>query len=63
MLYRVLQKLPPKLRIVLVLRRVEGLTVPDMAEQMGTSEASIKRWLRKAEAALHDGIYGERKVP
>ena len=56
MLYRLLEKLPTKHRIALVLRRVEGLTVPDIAEQMGASEASIKRWLGKAEAAVQTAI-------
>jgi RNA polymerase sigma-70 factor (ECF subfamily) len=63
MLYRVLRRLPDKHRIALVLRRVEALTLPEIAQQMGTSEATVKRWLSKAEAAFEAQILHERPSP
>jgi len=63
MLYRVLRRLPDKHRIALVLRRVEALTLPEIAQQMGASEASVKRWLSKAEAAFETQILHERSSP
>ena len=39
-------------RVALVLRRVERLEIPEIAEQMGLSVSTVKRRLNAAEARL-----------
>jgi RNA polymerase sigma-70 factor (ECF subfamily) len=51
-LYGVVQRLPTEERLVLLLRRVEGLTVAEIAEQIGRSPATVKRRLETASATL-----------
>ncbi len=50
--YSVLERLPAEERIALVLRRVEGLQMAQIAEQMGLSLPTVKRRLAAAEARL-----------
>lgn len=50
--YALLEQLPAEERVALVLRRVERLEVPEIAEQMGLSVSTVKRRLRAAEARL-----------
>ncbi len=50
--YRVLERLPVEERVALVLRRVEGLELTEIASQMDLSLATIKRRLGAAEARL-----------
>ncbi len=50
--YRVVARLEPNARTALVLRRVEGLTVPEVAEELGRSLSTTKRWISAAEAQL-----------
>lgn len=51
-LYAILDTLHPEARIALVLQRVEGMSVPEIAAQMRLSESTVKRRLRLAEAKL-----------
>jgi len=51
-IYRVLERLPPEERVALVLRRVEGLELAEIAEQMKLSLATVKRRIVAAEAYL-----------
>jgi RNA polymerase sigma-70 factor (ECF subfamily) len=51
-----LARLPAEQRLCWMLRHVEGCTLDEVAEQCGRSLATVKRWLDKAEQALH----GER---
>jgi RNA polymerase sigma-70 factor (ECF subfamily) len=51
--YRSLDALPAKERVVLVLRRVEQLQLDEIVAQTGLSLASVKRYLARAERALH----------
>lgn len=51
--YRVLQTLPTAERVVLVLRRVEQLTISEVAERTGWSAATVKRKLARAEGRLN----------
>lgn len=48
-IYAVVEQLRPDERIVFLLRRVEGLTVAEIADQMGTSLSTVKRRLSAAE--------------
>ncbi len=50
--YGMLQQLPAEERVALVLRRVERLEIPEIAEQMGISASTVKRRLGAAEARL-----------
>jgi RNA polymerase sigma-70 factor (ECF subfamily) len=50
--YGLLEKLPVQERIALVLRRVERLEIPEIAEQMKLSVSTVKRRLSAAEARL-----------
>lgn len=53
LIYRALQSLPTAERVVLVLRRVEQLTIVEVAEQTGWSPATVKRKLARAEKFLN----------
>jgi RNA polymerase sigma-70 factor, ECF subfamily len=59
--YRLVATLPLKERVVLVLRRVEELSMQEIVEQTGWSLAAVKRALVRAEGRLdlpphvHDG--------
>jgi len=50
--YAVIAKLPADARVALVLRRVEGLEVPEIAQRMGVGLSTVKRRLKKAEEIL-----------
>jgi len=50
--YRVIDDLPPSVRMVLLLRRVQGLTNEEVAQCMKLSVATVKRRLAEAEERL-----------
>ena len=50
--YRFLERLPTEQRVALVLRRVEGMEIAQIAEHMGISVSTVKRRLTAAEARL-----------
>lgn len=50
--YRLLEQLPVEERVALVLRRVERLEIPEIAELMGLSVSTVKRRLNAAELRL-----------
>jgi RNA polymerase sigma-70 factor, ECF subfamily len=50
--YRAVTRLEPNARTVLLLRRVEGLTLPEIADELGRSLSTTKRWLSAGEAQL-----------
>ncbi len=50
--YRIVTSLPPRQRVALVLRRVEGLSQEEVASHMGVSIATAKRFLARAEDEL-----------
>jgi RNA polymerase sigma-70 factor, ECF subfamily len=51
-LYEAVERLPPNQRLALLLHRVEGQTLEEVAERLGASLASIKRWIAAAERRL-----------
>jgi RNA polymerase sigma-70 factor (ECF subfamily) len=51
-MYAVIDRFPAAERIALILRRVEGFEIPQIAEYMKASESTVKRRLRAAEARL-----------
>ena len=50
--YSLVEKLPPQEHVALVLRRVEGMELLEIAEEMKLSLATVKRRLASAEARL-----------
>jgi RNA polymerase sigma-70 factor (ECF subfamily) len=54
-LYRAAKRLPEEERVALILQRVEGLELDQIAEQMGLSLATVKRRIAKAELSLQKG--------
>jgi RNA polymerase sigma-70 factor (ECF subfamily) len=52
LVYAVLEKLPVEERVALVLRRVEGLELREIADRMDLSLATVKRRLSAAETSL-----------
>jgi RNA polymerase sigma-70 factor, ECF subfamily len=51
-IYQVLDRLPAEERVALVLRRVEGMSIDEVASRMGLSPATVKRRLARAIAEL-----------
>jgi RNA polymerase sigma-70 factor (ECF subfamily) len=51
-IYRMVKELDAEDRIALVLRRVEGMSIGEIAEHLGKSIATVKRRLASAEAQL-----------
>lgn len=58
--YRALDELSADERAALVLRRVEGLSLEEVAEALGVSLATAKRRLARAEDVLCDKMEGDR---
>jgi RNA polymerase sigma-70 factor (ECF subfamily) len=50
--YAIIAQLPAQARVVLVLRRVDGLEMPDIARRMGLGLSTVKRRLKTAEELL-----------
>jgi RNA polymerase sigma-70 factor, ECF subfamily len=50
--YAIVAQLPAQARVALLLRRVDGLEVPDIARRMGISLSTVKRRLKTAEELL-----------
>jgi RNA polymerase sigma-70 factor, ECF subfamily len=51
-IYGVLERMRPEVRVALVLHRVEGLSVPQIADRMSLSVSTVKRRLAVAERRL-----------
>ncbi len=60
-IYTLLDKLPARERIALVLRRVEGLSHEDIAEHLGVSLSTAKRLAVSSDEALERAIAGGKK--
>lgn len=59
-LYEILSELPTDARIALVLRRVEGLTIDEIAELMQLSPATVKRRIDDGEVLLRAKLEARR---
>ncbi len=51
-LYRILDRLPTEARVAFLLRRLEGMTVAEVAAQMKLSERTVKRRIALCEGKL-----------
>lgn len=53
-----LDRLPPRCREVVVLRRIEGLSRPEIASRMGISQDTVSEHLAHGIAVLAETLYG-----
>jgi len=60
-IYTLLDELPARERIALVLRRVEGMSHEDIAEQLGVSLSTAKRLAASSDEALARALSGGEK--
>jgi len=58
-----LDRLPPRCRETVMLKRVEKLSRPEIARRMGISENTVKRHLTDAAHLLADMLYMDRSGP
>jgi RNA polymerase sigma factor (sigma-70 family) len=58
-----LEQLPPRCRQAVVLRKVEGLSLREIAERMGISERTVKAHLGDGMRSLADLRFGEPAIP
>lgn len=54
-----LDRLPPRCREAVVLRKIEGLSRREIASRMGIAEFTVNRHLTEGMRALADILYGE----
>lgn len=54
-----LDRLPPRCRDAVVMRKIEGLSRPEIANRMGIAENTVNRHLTDGMCALADMLYGE----
>jgi RNA polymerase sigma factor (sigma-70 family) len=54
-----IEKLPPRCREVVVLRRIEGIPRREIAARMGISEDTVAEYLANGMSTLADMLYGE----
>lgn len=55
-LYGLARRLPAHVRVPLLLQRVEGLGLDEIARLMGASLATVKRRIAQGEAALRESF-------
>ncbi len=61
--YAVIDKFPPAERVTLILRRFEQLSLEQIAEQMDTSLATVKRRMQRAERLLEAALSEQGVAP
>jgi RNA polymerase sigma-70 factor (ECF subfamily) len=57
-----LDRLPPRCREVVVLRRIEGLSRPEIALRMGISTDTVSEHLAHGMFVLAELLYGENEL-
>jgi RNA polymerase sigma-70 factor, ECF subfamily len=57
-LYGVLQRQNARHRVAWVLHRIEGYTLPEVAEQTQSSLATVKRWITEIDSHLEEEHHG-----
>jgi RNA polymerase sigma-70 factor (ECF subfamily) len=61
-LSRALDHLPPRCREVIWLRRVEGMSQREVADQLGITEKTVEKHLAKGMRLLADTVFGGEPV-
>ena len=54
-----LDRLPPRCRDAVVMRKIDGLPRHEIAVRMGIAEITVRRHISDGMAALADAVYGE----
>lgn len=54
-----IQKLPPRSREAVILRRIEGLSGREIAQRMGISESAVSRYVDNAIRTLSNLLYSD----
>lgn len=57
--YRILDGLPSKDRMAFVLRYMEGMTIDEVAEVLGVSISTAKRWVGRGGAKVAEQVTGD----
>ena len=57
--YRILDSLPTKERMAFVLRYMEGMTIDEVAEALGVSISTAKRWVGRGGAKVAQQVTGD----
>jgi len=57
--YRILDALPTKERMAFVLRCMEGMTIEEVAEALGVSISTAKRWVGRGAAKVAERVTGD----
>ena len=55
-----LDRLPPRAREAMVMKKVDGLSRKEIAQRMGVDEGTVKHNIANAMYALADFVYGDR---
>jgi RNA polymerase sigma-70 factor (ECF subfamily) len=58
-----LDKLSPRVRQVVVMRRIEGLARAEIASRMGITEDTVAEYLAQGMRVLANKLYGEAPPP
>jgi RNA polymerase sigma factor (sigma-70 family) len=59
---RAVNKLPPRCREVVWLRKIEDLSVKDIADQLGVSVRTVEGQIRKGMRLLSDTVFGHESI-
>lgn len=54
-----IERLPPRSREAVILRRIEGLSGREIAQRMGISKSAVSRYVDNAIRTLSNHLYGE----
>jgi RNA polymerase sigma-70 factor (ECF subfamily) len=60
LVWRALRRLPPRIRVCLVLRYYEDLPVADIARELGRPEGTVRSWLSRGLARLAQEVERDR---
>lgn len=55
-----LERLPPRCREIVTMRKVEGISQHDVAERLGIAQGTVEKQVAKGVRMLADMLYGEK---